>query len=209
MVAKNPDFLLKRAADTAQHAVTRLQRSGGEVTTMGVMADAVRAMNFAMNAVLVAAGISPDDERRVTRIREDVVAGGVLTEETVRLYFDATSFKTRFTYSEDPPDPDQAMKLLGLANEFIERTRQAVVERVPQGDAIRKTEGVVGGKARVRNTRIPVWTLVQYKKLGRVDSDLLNDFPGLTADDLDAVWDYYRCHAAEIEQEIAAEAGED
>jgi uncharacterized protein (DUF433 family) len=39
----------------------------------------------------------------------------------------------------------------------------------------------------VRGTRIPVWTLVQLKHLGRTEQELLSDFPGLTQEDLDAV----------------------
>jgi uncharacterized protein (DUF433 family) len=34
----------------------------------------------------------------------------------------------------------------------------------------------------------------------------VEDFPGLTQDDLHAAWDYYRSHAAEIDEAIAAEA---
>jgi uncharacterized protein (DUF433 family) len=74
--------------------------------------------------------------------------------------------------------------------------------------AIRHTDGVVGGDACVRDTRIPVWTLVQMKKLGRSEAQLLADFPGLIRDDLDAVWSYYREHTDEIENAIAAEAAE-
>src|SRR5687768_4497871 len=77
------------------------------------------------------------------------------------------------------------------------------------GERIRKTPGVVGGDARVRDTRIPVWTLVELRKQGRTDEQLVEDFPGLTRDDLHAAWDYYRRHAAEIDEAIAAEARED
>ncbi len=71
---------------------------------------------------------------------------------------------------------------------------------------IRHTDGVVGGDACVRDTRIPVWTLVQLKKLGRTEAELRTDFPGLTQDDLDAVWAYYRDHMDEIENAIATAA---
>lgn len=79
----------------------------------------------------------------------------------------------------------------------------------PVGEAVRHTPGVVGGDARVRNTRIPVWTLVELKKQGRTEQQLLEDFPGLTQADLDAVWAYYRDNTSEIEDAIAAEARED
>src|SRR3954467_3255817 len=66
--------------------------------------------------------------------------------------------------------------------------------------AIEKTPGVCGGDARVRNTRIPVWLLVVARKWGRTEDGLLEDYPTLTAADLDAVWDYYRENPLEVEQ---------
>ena len=73
---------------------------------------------------------------------------------------------------------------------------------------ISRTPGVVGGDACIRDTRIPVWTLVQLKKLGREEDDIVADFPGLTNGDLEAAWDYYRRHTVEIDQAIAAEEAE-
>ncbi len=74
---------------------------------------------------------------------------------------------------------------------------------------ISKTPGVSGGAACVGHTRIAVWTLVQLKKLGRSETQLLADFPGLTMDDLDAVWNYYREHPCEIDEAIADQERED
>jgi uncharacterized protein (DUF433 family) len=70
---------------------------------------------------------------------------------------------------------------------------------------IRRTPGVCGGVACVRETGVPVWLLVRLKQLGRAEADLLSDHPGLTAADLDAVWAYYRERTAEIEADIAAD----
>ena len=49
---------------------------------------------------------------------------------------------------------------------------------------ITTTQGICGGNARIRNTRIPVWTLVSLHNLGASDNDLLTNFPGLTQEDL-------------------------
>src|SRR4051812_28121063 len=68
--------------------------------------------------------------------------------------------------------------------------------------AIQKTPGVCGGEACIRTTRIPVWLLVLSRRRGRTDSGQLDDYPSLTALDLDACWDYYRDHPIEIEQAI-------
>ena len=63
---------------------------------------------------------------------------------------------------------------------------------------IRKTPGVIGGDACVRDTRIAVWMLVESKRLGRTDAELLADYPGLTEADLNAVWGYFAAHPEAI-----------
>jgi uncharacterized protein (DUF433 family) len=163
----------------------------------------------AMNAVLIAVGISPEDQGLVNRIDEEVVGKGVLSKDAYQLLLDAQSAMARVIHGVGETDPAQAMQLLGRADQFISLTRTAVRERIGREQPVRRTEGVVGGDARIRNTRIPVWTLVQLKELGRTDAQLLDDFPGLTADDLRAAWDYYREHTDEIQQAITAEAEED
>jgi len=59
-----------------------------------------------------------------------------------------------------------------------------------------------GGDACIRDTRIPVWTVVNYRRLGGSDADLLRDYPGLTAADLEAAWEYSKSNAEEIDRAI-------
>ena len=68
---------------------------------------------------------------------------------------------------------------------------------------IDKTPGICGGDACIRQTRIPVWALVQLSQLGTDEAGLLRTYPTLTAEDLVNAWSYYRSHTAEIEQQIA------
>ena len=70
-------------------------------------------------------------------------------------------------------------------------------------DGIRSTPGVCGGVACVRQTRIPVWTLIGFQRLGRTEAELLGDYPSLLPTDLDAAWAYYRDHTTEIDAAIA------
>lgn len=67
---------------------------------------------------------------------------------------------------------------------------------------IRHTPGVCGGRARIRDTRIPVWTIVEAKQSGASDLEILRDFPGLSAEDLTNAMRYYSAHRAEIEQDL-------
>ena len=71
---------------------------------------------------------------------------------------------------------------------------------------VRKTTGVCGGAARIRDTRIPVWTLVQYRRLGLDDAGIMQAFPQMDEEDLAAAWAYAQAHVVEIDQDIADNA---
>jgi uncharacterized protein (DUF433 family) len=74
---------------------------------------------------------------------------------------------------------------------------------------IQKTAGVCGGYARIRNTRIPVWTIVSLQCQGADDIELLRNFPSLTLFDLAATRAYYASHQEEIDQTIASHHEDD
>jgi uncharacterized protein (DUF433 family) len=61
---------------------------------------------------------------------------------------------------------------------------------------------VCGGEPCIIRTRIPVWVLVQARKLGVSDADLLRAYPTLHAEDLANAWAYYRVHREEIDRQI-------
>lgn len=64
------------------------------------------------------------------------------------------------------------------------------------------SEGVCGGEPCIVRTRIPVWLLVQARRLGSTEADLLRAYPGLRAEDLTNAWSYYRSHREEIDQQV-------
>jgi len=68
---------------------------------------------------------------------------------------------------------------------------------------IEKTPNVCGGVARVVRTRIPVWTLVQFKKMGVLENDILKAYPTLRGEDLLSAWAYYCANRQEIDAQIA------
>ena len=61
---------------------------------------------------------------------------------------------------------------------------------------------VCGGDPCIVRTRIPVWLLVQAKRLGTSEAELLRAYPTLRAEDLANAWSYYRGHREEIERQI-------
>ncbi len=74
------------------------------------------------------------------------------------------------------------------------------------GDAfpgIESSPDISGGEPCIVRTRIPVWVLVQARRLGASEADLLRSYPTLRAEDLANAWAYARLHGDEIEQQIA------
>lgn len=86
----------------------------------------------------------------------------------------------------------------------VGRNQETVVEYIQtllsrggrEGEpVVRSTIAVMGGDACIRNTRIPVWTLVDYKRQGLSDPEILTAFPTLTPTDLLAAWEYHAANA--------------
>ena len=71
-----------------------------------------------------------------------------------------------------------------------------------QWSGIEKTPGVCGGDARIANTRIPVWVLVQARRLGSSEIDLLQNYPTLSANHLANAWAYAASHTEELDRAI-------
>jgi uncharacterized protein (DUF433 family) len=59
-----------------------------------------------------------------------------------------------------------------------------------------------GGEACVRDTRMTVWGLVEYRRLGLSDAEILRAIQGLTDADLEAAWKYAGANADEIDRAI-------
>ena len=56
-----------------------------------------------------------------------------------------------------------------------------------------------GIEACIRDTNVNVWGLVEWRRLGRSDAEIIRSIPGLTPEDLAAAWDYYENHREEID----------
>jgi uncharacterized protein (DUF433 family) len=67
---------------------------------------------------------------------------------------------------------------------------------------VRRTAGVCGGAARLRDTRHAVWGLVEWRRLGLSDAEIVKRNPDLTQADLNAAWAYYEQHREEVDQAI-------
>lgn len=98
-------------------------------------------------------------------------------------------------------------QLTALVSELSSARKAQLLYRISQdlGDifpGIEKTPHVCGGSACIIRTRIPVWTLVSFKKLGMNDSTLLTSYPALRKQDLNNAWAYYKANKTEIDNDI-------
>ena len=68
--------------------------------------------------------------------------------------------------------------------------------------SVSKRPDIQGGDACINGTRIPIWVLVNYRRLGVSDAELLRGYPALTAADLEAAWEYAAANSQEIDSAI-------
>ena len=99
----------------------------------------------------------------------------------------------------------EEMEEMIMALTPAERARllQIIVQHLGENFPNIETDPMIcGGEPRIIRTRIPIWLLVQARRLGTSEADLLKSYPSLRAEDLVSAWAYYRGHKEEIEKEI-------
>ena len=84
---------------------------------------------------------------------------------------------------------------LGILGDSDEETSRPYITHAPD---------VCEGRPVIRDTRIPVQTIVGYYKLGMTVDEILTGLPHLTAAQVFDALSYYHDHQAEIEADIAA-----
>ena len=87
-------------------------------------------------------------------------------------------------------------------SEKAELVRKWLQEIVNAWPGIEKIPGVAGGEACIVRTRIPVWALENYRRLGWSEAVILENYPTLRAADLVNAWAYADAHPEEINSAI-------
>jgi uncharacterized protein (DUF433 family) len=72
----------------------------------------------------------------------------------------------------------------------------------PTSGVISKQADRCGGDACIRDLRIPVWAVVNYRRLGAADAEILKAYPSLRPSDLAAAFEYAAAHCDEIDSAI-------
>ena len=77
----------------------------------------------------------------------------------------------------------------------IELLTQSLASTQPE---IAHPPEIGSGEARIANTQIAIWELVNAQDLGYSDRDILQMYPQLTESDLAMAWEYAEAHPGEI-----------
>jgi uncharacterized protein (DUF433 family) len=94
-------------------------------------------------------------------------------------------------------------QLLALSDEEKAQAVQLLSQgKITLGRSIEKTPGVCGGSACIAGTRITVWGLIEARRIGYSEADLLISYPSLSATDIANAWAYAEAFPDEIETDI-------
>ncbi|HRI65600.1 MAG TPA: DUF433 domain-containing protein [Polyangium sp.] len=86
--------------------------------------------------------------------------------------------------------------------EKAQLARTLLVSMTHAFTGVEKKNGISGGDACIVRTRIPIWTIETYRRLGWTDAQILDNFPALRAADLVNAYAYADAHPLEIEEAI-------
>ena len=94
-------------------------------------------------------------------------------------------------------------QLAGLSRAEKAQVLQRLVQDIGNTWAgIDKTPAVVRGEACIVRTRIAVWMLENYRRLGWSEARILANYPSLHAADLVNAWAYADAHSDEMDRAI-------
>jgi len=67
---------------------------------------------------------------------------------------------------------------------------------------VMQKKGVCGGRSIINNTRIPVWSIIKWYKIGMSLEEIMREFPQLTPAQIHDAFSYYYDNREEIEKDI-------
>ena len=73
---------------------------------------------------------------------------------------------------------------------------------------ISKQKGVCGGRSVIESTRIPIWSIIKWYKVGMSVEDIIREFPQLTPSQVHDAFSYYYDNQEEVEKDIVENENE-
>lgn len=67
---------------------------------------------------------------------------------------------------------------------------------------VHRQKGICGGRSIITGTRIPVWSIIKWYKLGMSVEDVMREFPQLAPSQVHDAFSYYYDNPHEIEDDI-------
>lgn len=76
------------------------------------------------------------------------------------------------------------------------------LKKVHEHPYITHIKGVCGGKSIIEGTRIPIWSIIKWYRLGMSVEDICREFSQLTPSQVHDAFSYYYDNQVEIEEDI-------
>ena len=73
---------------------------------------------------------------------------------------------------------------------------------------ISKQKGICGGRSVIEGTRIPIWSIIKWYKVGMSVEDIIREFPQLTPSQVHDAFSYYYDNQEEVEKDIVENENE-
>jgi len=67
---------------------------------------------------------------------------------------------------------------------------------------VTQKKGICGGRSIIKDTRIPVWSIIKWYKIGFSIEEILREFPQLNPAQIYDAFSYYYDNKEEIEKDI-------
>jgi type III restriction enzyme len=85
----------------------------------------------------------------------------------------------------------------------MEVTMGVAAKKISTHPYIVRQKGICGGRSVIKGTRIPVWSLIKWYKLGMPVEEVIREFPQLAPAQVHDAFSFYYDNPDEIEQGIA------
>lgn len=73
---------------------------------------------------------------------------------------------------------------------------------------ISRQKGVCGGRSVIEGTRIPIWSIIKWYKVGMSVEDIIREFPQLSPSQVHDAFSYYYDNQEEVEKDIVENENE-
>ncbi len=82
------------------------------------------------------------------------------------------------------------------------------IEKSKMHPYVSRQKGICGGRSVIEGTRMPIWSIIKWYKVGMSVEDIIREFPQLSPSQVHDAFSYYYDNQEEIEKDIVENENE-